>query len=400
MKIKVAIILVITLVPFLSFSQEEKKPLVSFKNGIGIAHPDSLFSLNFRFRLQARASFVTNSGDELAVESLEARIRRTRLRFEGFMLNTKLTYYLQLSFSRGDMDWSGVENSTYNNSPNIVRDAIINYKLNQNFTLGFGQTKLPGNRQRVVSSSELQFPDRALTNTHYNIDRDFGFFGTFTGNARKMVYLIKTAVTTGEGRNSEISDNGLAYTGRIELLPLGEFTNNGDYFEGDLEREKTPKLSIAGGYSYNDKARRTRGTIGSDLYESRDLESVLIDVLFKYNGWEFSSEYLTRNTNNPVTTNADSQIRTVIIGRGNLFQTSYLFKNNFELAGRYAISVPDKKVYAYQHQFEEFALGATKYLRKHRVKIQCDVTYGKTSDLEAKTTTDFWSPRFQIELGI
>lgn len=400
MNIRLAFILLITLVPFLGFSQEEKKPQISFKNGVGITHPDSLFSLNFRFRMQARAGFTTASGDDLAVETVEARIRRMRLRFEGFMLNPKLTYYIQLSFSRGDMDWNGVDNSIYNNSPNIVRDAMIFYRATPNFTLGFGQTKLPGNRQRVVSSGELQFPDRALSNAFYNIDRDFGFFGTYTGNVSKVVYLFKGAVTTGEGRNSEISDNGLAYTGRIELLPLGAFTNKGDYFEGDLEREKTPKLSIAGGYCYNDKARRTRGTTGSDLYESRDLESVLIDVLFKYNGWALSSEYITRNTDNPVTTSTDGKTRTVLVGRGNLYQASYLFKNNFEIAGRFSSSVPNDKVIATQRQFEEFAIGATKYLRKHRVKLQGDITYGKTSNLETNTSVNFWSPRFQIEFGI
>ena len=159
-------------------------------------------------------------------------------------------------------------------------------------------------------------------------------------------------------------------------------------------------MSIAGGYSYNDKARRTRGTTGSDLYESRDLESVLIDVLFKYNGWAFSSEYLTRNTDNPITTNVDAAIRTVVVGRGNLFQASYVFKNNFEIAARYAISVPDKKVYAYQRQVEEFAIGATKYLRKHRLKLQLDVTYGQTFTRETTDHSDYWRPRFQIELGI
>ncbi len=399
---KIFISACLLLVLFLSnvFAQEEKKPKVTFNNGVGIIHPDSLFSLNFRFRLQARAAFTTYSGENLEIESVEARIRRMRLRFAGFMLSPRLTYYIQLSFSRGDMDWNGIDNSVYNSSPNVVRDAVLNYKFSKRFTLGFGQTKLPGNRQRKVSSGELQFPDRALTNAIYTVDRDFGLFGTYNGEISSMVYLLKGAVSTGEGRNSLISDNGLAYTGRVEFLPFGAFTNKGDYFEGDLEREQTPKLSIAGGYSYNAKARRTRGTTGSDLYESRDLESILIDMVFKYYGWAFSSEYLTRNTDNPITTNNDGEIRTAVIGRGNLFQTSYIFRNNFEIAGRYAVSVPNKKVYSYQPQLEEVAIGATKYLRKHRVKLQFDLTYGMTTNKETDTTADYWRPRFQVELGI
>lgn len=399
---KILIFACLLVVLFLSnvFAQDEKKPSVTFKNGVGIVHPDSLFSLNFRFRLQARAAFTTFSGEDFEVETVEARIRRMRLRFEGFMLSPRFTYYIQLSFSRGDMDWNDIESSIYNTSPNIVRDVILNYKLTPKFTLGFGQTKLPGNRQRVVSSGELEFPDRALTNATYTIDRDFGVFGTYNGKISNMVYLLKGAVSTGEGRNSIISSDGLAYTGRVEFLPFGAFTNKGDYFEGDLEREQSPKLSVAGGYSYNENAKRTRGTTGLDLYESRDLESVLIDMLFKYNGWAFATEYLTRNTDNPITANDDGLIRTAIVGRGNLFQTSYIFKNNFEIAGRYSLSVPNDKVSAYQLQYKEIAVGATKYLRRHRVKMQFDLTYGVTKNKAIDAVTDYWRPRFQIELGI
>jgi hypothetical protein len=41
---------------------------------------------------------------------------------------------------------------------------------------GFGQTKLPGNNQRVVSSGSLEFTDRTINNSRFNIDRDFGLF--------------------------------------------------------------------------------------------------------------------------------------------------------------------------------------------------------------------------------
>jgi hypothetical protein len=38
-----------------------------------------------------------------------------------------------------------------------------------------GQTKLPGNNQRVVSSGSLEFTDRTINNSRFNIDRDFVF---------------------------------------------------------------------------------------------------------------------------------------------------------------------------------------------------------------------------------
>jgi hypothetical protein len=50
------------------------------------------------------------------------------------------------------------------------------YKPTKNWTIGFGQTKLPGNNQRVVSSGSLEFTDRTINNSRFNIDRDFGVF--------------------------------------------------------------------------------------------------------------------------------------------------------------------------------------------------------------------------------
>jgi phosphate-selective porin OprO/OprP len=212
------------------------KSFVKKQKGVGFVTADSTFSLNYQFRIQNRALYTSKSESDLAAESFEFRVRRLRMKFQGFAFNPKLTYYIQLSFSRGDMDWRGPDASAINNSPNVVRDAVIYYTPNSNWRFGLGQTKLPGNRQRVVSSGDLQFYDRSIVNARFNIDRDFGFFGQY--NSRYLI--LKSTVSSGEGRNSELSNNGLAYTGRVELLPMGQFTGENDIVEGDQAREPKP----------------------------------------------------------------------------------------------------------------------------------------------------------------
>src|SRR5690606_34297750 len=135
---------------------------------------------------------------------------------------------------------------------------------------------------------------------------------------------------------SERSNNGLAYTGRVELLPLGRFTGENDYQEGDLEREETPKLSIGGTIHYNERALREAGQLGNDLYSPRNLKTFEADVLLKYRGWAWYNEYMTRDTPNPFTVDPSdgNQIRNIFTGNGLLTQMSYLFKNNFEVAMR------------------------------------------------------------------
>jgi phosphate-selective porin OprO and OprP len=373
-------------------------PSINFKRGVEFITPDSLWGLNIRFRMQNRAMYNSLSATDFGVSDFEARVRRLRLRLEGFMYSPKLSYLVQLSFSRGDMDWNVRDNSAINNSPNVVRDACVFYRPDSHWTFIFGQTKLPGNRQRVVSSGDLQFIDRSVVNAVFNIDRDFGFQAHYLNNFGNFFYIVKGAVSSGDGRNVELTDPGLAYTGRIELLPFGEFKNRGDYFEGDLEREETPKLSLAGGLSHNAQARRTGGQIGRDLFEQRDMTTYIFDALFKYRGFALYLEHMDRRVDNPLTMDNQGQIRHITTGTGSMAQASYLFRNNYEVAARFAVITPTAAVINFANQQEHITAGVTKYLIRHRLKLQANVSY--ITNAAPLRTTNSWNAGFQIELGI
>lgn len=375
------------------------------ERGIEVVQKDSLFSLQFQFRMQNRAAYQSVSDRDFTPETFEFRTRRVRLKLKGFVYSPKLTYYVQLSFSRGDMDWDGTQNSNVNSSPNAVRDAVIYYQPYKSLKLAFGQTKLPGNRQRVISSGDQQFIDRSIVNAIFTIDRDFGFFATWD----KKYVILKGAITSGEGRNSNRSNKGLSYTGRVEILPLGKFTGENDYVEGDLEREPKPKLSIAGTYNYNSKAVRQFGQLGNDLYSTAELQNLQLDVLFKYKGFAFYNEYCQRISSKPVTQSATNpaDLRFTYVGFGNLTQVSYLFKNNYEIALRYAMVTPFRSVYdnrsftsVNEKRQEHIHLGVTKYLYGHRVKVQGNLTYQTTKDLKHVKSLSQWGAIFQVELGI
>ncbi len=374
------------------------------QKGIEVIGKDSLFSLRFQFRMQNRAAMLTRSDEDLSAESWEFRVRRLRLKMEGFVYSPKLTYKIQLAFSRGDMDWDMSQASTVNTSPNVVRDAVIYYEPVESLKFGFGQTKLPGNRQRVISSGDQQFAERSVVNATFNIDRDFGFFGTYTHN----YFAVMGAVTSGEGRNTSQSNSGLSYTGRVEVLPFGRFTGKNDYVEGDLERESKPKLSIGASYNFNDDAVRVGGQLGRDLYTKTDVSTISLDMLFKYKGFAFYNEFMQRDAKSPVTFNSDtSKLSTIYAGYGMLSQVSYLFKSNWEVAARFAQILPFTSVYsntdftsANEKKQQNIQLGVTKYLYGHRVKVQGNLLYQLTEDLQNKTDAGKYGVIFQIELGI
>lgn len=365
-------------------------PYFTFGKGLGIIPPDSMYSLNIRFRIQNRMAATSDEDDDLNIKEYEAIVRRLRLRFDGFIYSPKLTYVLQLSFSRGDMDW---DNTSF---PNVIRDAMVIYRINSNWALGMGQGKLPGNRQRIVSSGDMQFADRSQLNALFNVDRDFGMNFYYNNHINHVYYSFRGAISSGDGRNISKTDEGLGYSCRAEIYPLGQFKNGGDYFEGDLEREKTPKLSIAGFYFYDDRAVRTGGTLGKPLHQPRTFQNVGGDILFKYQGIAFSTEYMRRESNNPIT-KSGTDIRYVYAGEGVNSELSYLFKNNFQIAGRYTKIIPFNSIRAYEKETNYYTMAVSKYIRGHRLKLQSDLTFKEVSSAPANNN---WQLRFQIELGI
>src|SRR5690606_10510350 len=158
----------------------------------------------------------------------DARIRRVRMRMDGYIYTPKISYTVQLAFTRSDQDFDDT------GIPNIVRDAVMFYNFSDDFYISFGQNNLPCNSHRVHSSGSLQFADRSLVNSNFTLDRDFGVSLNLSKKIGDMPFNAKAAISTGEGRPASATDKGLAYTGRIEFLPLGKFTNDNDYSEGDL----------------------------------------------------------------------------------------------------------------------------------------------------------------------
>ena len=393
-RIAVFTLLLISTQAWAQSERDERATIEKFK-GLQFKSADSTFYINFRFRMQNRLGLTTESGNDLSVEEFEARVRRLRLRIDGFLYDPKLTYSVQLSFSRGDQD---LENTGV---ANIIRDAVIFYHFTPKFYMAFGVSKLPGNRQRVNSSGQLQFAERSIVNGALTIDRDFGLKTYYTEQIGKVIFNLKTAISTGEGRSANTTDDGLAYTGRVEVLPFGAFTGGGDYSEGDLEREKTLKLSLAGGYSFNHKAKRTGGQLGQELYNEVNLGTWILDGLIKYNGWAYTAEFLKRDAPNPLTYDSNADLRYAFVGMGINHQLSYLFKNNYELAGRYSFLKPSQKIIALEPRREVLELGTSKYLQKHRIKLQLSLNYQtQNGDYKFSNQANRWGVITQIELGI
>ncbi len=415
MKISRYLIVVISL--FISFQSLGQSKLVSiYKKGIQIkafkdsARTQQIFLLKPEFRFQSR--FET-SGNPAGGEKWESNflIRRARLKFGGFVLNPNFVYKVELSLSSNDLK-STSDFKEAGGSTKIILDAVLKWKFyksksgKQSLTFWAGQTKLPGNRQRLVSSQALQLVDRSQVNSIFNIDRDMGVHLHGQFQAGSVVIRPIFAFTKGEGRNI-ISNNmgGFSYTGKLELLPMGHFTSKGDYFEGDLKREQKPKLSLAASVNYNEGASRQKQS-GSFLidtageYMSNNLLTVFGDAMFKYKGFSLLAEgaykrVLLKSGQSLSTTDSTliaASGKTYYTGYGISAQAGYLFKHNIELAARYTRVVPD-----WSESFtglNEYTIGLSKYIVGHKLKVQTDVT------LVDKFNTSDYSLRYRLQVEV
>lgn len=395
-KIILGIALFIGVVSSAQVTVDAIKP-TKFGNGIvNFTGEDESWSIKMGARMQLLSanSWLVDNGDFSDARSA-AVVRRYRLKFDGYVYSPKVKYKLELGLSNHDL--SGFSEAT-KYSPRLVLDAVVMWNFAGNFTVWFGQTKLPGNIERVISSANLQLVDRSRLNGEFTLDREFGVqlrHHHKIGN--KFVVRERLAISAGEGRNVTIdNEGGHHYMGRVELLPFGLFESKGDYKGGDLKREKTPKLMLSSTYSYNVDARKNRGSQGvyfediDPAYDgvSTDVQTFFIDAMFKYKGFSFMGEYAKRDADEIV----DNLVR---VGNGLNLMSGYLFKNNWELAGRYThIDLTDRDIR------DEYTIGVSRYVVGHKLKIQSDVTYSDVSEYGIQKVNNRLGFRLQVEIQL
>lgn len=364
-----------------------------FGKGLQFIAADSSFSLKFSTRFQMLYQGATNSSQN----QLDDRflIRRARLKFEGFAYSPKLEYKIELGLSNSDI--GNDDPAMFNNADNIILDAVAKWNFAPHWELWAGQTKLPGNRERIVSSQKMQFVDRSLLNSRFNLDRDAGLqlhHAHMIGNA---VVREIASVAMGEGRDITANNSGgYDYTAKVEVMPFGEFEGDGAYVGSDIYREETPKLAIAAAYDFNDNATRARGQLGDFLSAQRDLRTVFVDAMFKYRGFSSMAEYAnSKAPDGPVVAFTDAGLVEETFVTGNAFnvQAGYLFPSNWEVAGRYTSYNPEKVTNL--HAQEQYTLGLSKYIVGHSLKVQSDVTL---QDQPGKDNTFLF--RLQMEVAL
>lgn len=383
---------------FLNLNAQETNAPKFGKGLLNLIGKDSAWSMKVGLRFQTLATSNWDAQNGLSNPGSSMSIRRSRLKFDGFAYSPKLKYKVELGLSNRDL--SGATQYT-GNAPRYILDAVLKWNFSGNFVLWFGQTKLPGNRERVISSANLQQVDRSLLNSRFTIDRDMGFQLRHHFNLTDT-FLVKEifSIAQGEGRNITKGNlGGHQYTTRLELFPFGDFAGKGDYKGSDLKFEQTQKLSLGFAYDFNHNASKTRSNQGSYMtndtgFYSTNISTFFIDAMYKYKGFSLMAEYASRDAEDPFAKNSDGTLTgdRVQVGNGLNLQSGYLLSKTFEISARYTNISFDKNITGKGAE-NQYTLGLSKYIAGHSLKVQTDVSY---TDIGFKTNQLLY--RLQVDI--
>ena len=374
------VVILICICTFLSTNAQEVNAPKFGKGLFNLVGKDSTWSMKVGLRFQTLATSNWDVSNGLSNPESSMLIRRSRLKFNGFAYSPKLKYKIELGFS--NKDESGASEYT-SNAPRQILDAVLKWNFSGNFVLWAGQTKLPGNRERVISSANLQQVDRSLLNSKFNIDRDIGIQLRHHFNLTDN-FLVKEifSIAQGEGRNITTGNiGGHQYTTRVELFPFGDFKSKGDYKGSDLKFEPNPKLSLGFAYDFNNNASKTRSNQGSYMlndtgFYATDISTLFIDAMYKHQGFSFMGEYANRNAADAIAKNSDGTLTgdEVQVGTGLNLQTGYLIAKNLEVSARYT-NITLGRNSAAKATENQYTLGLSKYIAGHKLKVQTDISY-------------------------
>ena len=389
---------IVLLLCFKTLSAQEANSPKFGKGLFDLKGKDNSWSMNIGARMQFLGTSTWSSrGSGLSDQETSMLVRRARLKFSGFAFSPKLKYKIELGLSNRDISGASAYTS---NAPRYILDAVLKWNFHENFVLWVGQTKLPGNRERVISSANMQLVDRSLLNSRFNIDRDMGIQLRHHFNASEN-FVVKEAfsIAQGEGRNVTTGNlGGLQYTTRIELLPFGDFTSKGDYSGGDLKREESLKWAFAASFDLNNNAVKNRSNQGSYMtndtgFYQTNITTLFVDTMLKYKGFSFMGEYAYRDAADPLAKNSDNSLTgdKVLTGKSLNLMSGYLFKNNWEVSGRYTNVTYDK--FLSKGAENQYTIGFSKYISGHKLKIQSDVSY-----LDVVNKTNQMMYRLQVDI--
>lgn len=256
---------------------------------------------------QLRHTVFESAGAQ--ADANQFQLKRARLVIAGSAFTPDFSYYLQL-------DGRSSNGDTFR-----LLDYYLTYDVGHHLwgydegTFGFktGKYKMPATMSRSLSGRELEFTDRAMASTYFDVNRSLAWglggnlnYGTIPWNWEAAVFngLVTGGAETG---SSGALDSNFAYSCRIAAYPQGTWGEGG---LADFTGHESIATRIGAGFASSLINRA--GTTEFDALRVTDsgvqLSSILpgsiseygvsiysVDASCKFRGWSATTEYYFRN---------------------------------------------------------------------------------------------------------
>jgi phosphate-selective porin OprO and OprP len=292
------------------------------------------------------------------------RIRRAKLKFEGWFYKPYLQYEVQTN-------WPGISSA---NLANYLEDANINWDVTRGkkqFMVKLGQYKVPFGLQELVSSGSQQLVDRALVSNTFFRGRDTGLTVWGVLGANKFEY--RAGLFNGNGLTRGANDNDkFQYNARVTFqpngaVPLGTYSG-AHQSESDFETAALgkPIFTINAAFEQNDLAN-----VNTNLGQNLRTTLYTVDSMFKYRGFSATGMFAWGEveSQDPAAANFHRE--------GFFLQAGYFLKpQKWEIAARYGRNNPNKDVSS--NTISEIRGGLNYFYNRHSLKVQADFGQIKT----------------------
>jgi hypothetical protein len=338
---------------------------LGYKKGFYFRTRDDKFFMRMTGRIQMRYGYTDRDNKSGEEDDSSFRVRRSRLKWDGYAYK-HFKYKIELALKSQAVKPSSFitsDGATGKNTAKAVEiiDWWAEYTKYPFAKIRFGQWKVPFNRQRVVSSANLQMIDRASSQAVFTMDRQVGAMVSGNLFGKKLEYY--GGMFNGNGRNErENGNNEHLYIFRASYNPFGNYGKGIGEKESDLDWSETPKAHISGAVAFDTAADATIVLDSGPVTVSEvDRTSVVAEYGIKYKGFSSSAEAYWRHY--------DDIGGRSIIDKGFFVQGGYFFiPKHLEVTGRYSLVDYDNRREA--DAVRETTLGINYFWAGHSKKLQ------------------------------
>ena len=389
--IKILFLGILLACKFSLYAQENVSVEPSFEMGQGLRFNfnNGDYQVKIGGMIQPQIAFIK---DSTADASYFLNSRRTYFNVSGKAIKEKVSFLLQTDFSL--------------TSP--LMDAWVCYKPYKQLSITIGQQiAFTNNREMSIMETQFQFVDRSILSTQFSsLGREFGVFIESSFNLGKMIVSPKAAITSGDGRNSfglsstDYDLGGVKYAGRLDFLPLGNFSEGNEQVIADIKYEPSPKIVLGAAGSINKGASHSTGEGHGSflLYDTAgqnklpDYRKLYYDVLIKYKGFSVLTEFVIATAKIEEGTYFDQTgidlVKTteiserLTLGTGFNTQIGYVLNKKYGVDVRYAKLTQEfsGNVNSVLQNQEEITYGFTRYFNENNLKVNASFTHLKVGN--------------------